>query len=74
LQALVSNGVSLSVRGAVAAAASLQPVKVSEAQQTAVVEYIGGRLEQLVAEQGVQVEVGECAEWLHRDSIHAALQ
>ncbi|KAG2494176.1 hypothetical protein HYH03_007534 [Edaphochlamys debaryana] len=56
LQALVSNGVSVSLRAAVAAAAALQPIPVSAAVQAEVLTYLGGRLEQLLSE-GAPAEV-----------------
>lgn len=59
LQALVSNKVSLSMKSAVSAAAGLQPQTVSDAQQAAVLDYISGRLEQLISDNGIQAEVGE---------------
>ncbi len=58
VQALVSNNVSLSIKRAVALSASLQPIPVSEAQQATIVEYISGRLGQLLADAGVQPEIG----------------
>jgi glycyl-tRNA synthetase len=59
LQALVSNNVSLSLRGAVALAAAQQPLAVSAAQQEAVVDFVSRRLEQLLVDSGVSAEAGE---------------
>ena len=58
----------------VAAASALQPVQVSAAQQAAVVEYISGRLEQLVAEQGVQVSQAHHAVAITRDGSRAHVE
>ncbi|GLC37301.1 hypothetical protein PLESTB_001138600 [Pleodorina starrii] len=57
LQSLVSNGVSLSLRAAVAAAAELQPIPVSGAVQSDVLSYLNGRLEQLLSDGGAPAEV-----------------
>eukprot|EP00878_Enallax_costatus_P022661 GHUV01024061.1.p1 GENE.GHUV01024061.1~~GHUV01024061.1.p1 ORF type:complete len:440 (+),score=146.68 GHUV01024061.1:25-1344(+) len=56
LQALVSNNVSLSLKDAVAMAAAQQPIKVSQQQQEAVLEFVGRRLEQLLVDSGVSTE------------------
>ncbi|KAF8057144.1 EDD1 [Scenedesmus sp. PABB004] len=56
LQALVSNGVPLSLRAAVALAAGEQPIPVSAEQQAAVLEFVGRRLEQLLVDSGVPPE------------------
>ena len=47
---------NLSVRKAVSQAAGLQPVPVSEQVQRDVCDYVAGRLEQLLTEQGVPAE------------------
>ncbi|KXZ51509.1 hypothetical protein GPECTOR_12g472 [Gonium pectorale] len=61
LQALVSNKVRVSLRAAVAAAAGLQPLPVSAAVQSDVLAYLGGRLEQLLADGGAPAEVVRAA-------------
>jgi hypothetical protein len=59
LQALVANGVSLSLKDAVAVTAAQQPIPVSTQQQEAVLEFVGRRLEQLLVDAGVSPEAGE---------------
>lgn len=56
LQALISNRVSVSLSAAVALAASLQPIAVSEQAQRDAVGYIRGRLEQVMVEGGASAE------------------
>ncbi|MEW5302291.1 MAG: hypothetical protein WDW36_005092 [Sanguina aurantia] len=56
LAALVSNGVSLSLRHIISLAAQLQPIPVSAAAQADVALYLNGRLEQLLAEAGASPE------------------
>jgi glycyl-tRNA synthetase len=55
-QTLVSNNVSLSLAAAVALAAHQQPIKVSDKQQAAVLDFVGRRLEQLLMDAGVSAE------------------
>ena len=49
---------SLSLRGAVAMASAEQPLAVSTKVQEDVVDYINGRLEQLLVDQGIPPEAG----------------
>lgn len=58
MQALVVNKVGLSLREAVAAAAKLQPITVSDKVAKDVVDYVQGRLEQLITDSGVPAEAG----------------
>ncbi|EFJ48902.1 hypothetical protein VOLCADRAFT_59982 [Volvox carteri f. nagariensis] len=57
LQTLVTNNVGVSLRAAVAAAAALQPIAVSDAVQSDVLSYVNGRLEQLLGDGGAPAEV-----------------
>lgn len=52
LQTLISNGVRGSMRGAVAAAAEVQPLDAGEGVQRDIVEFVTRRLEQLILDDG----------------------
>jgi hypothetical protein len=54
----VSNNVSLSLKAAVSLAAAQQPLSVTQQQQTAVLDFVGRRLEQLLSDAGVSAEAG----------------
>ena len=56
LQTLISNDAELDLSRAVATAAALQPVDVDAEQQAAVLDFVGRRLEQLLADRGYGVE------------------
>jgi hypothetical protein len=55
----VTNHVSLSLSGAVELAAAEQSIAVSTHHKKAVLDYIAGRLEQLLVDSGVSPEAGE---------------
>ena len=57
LQTLLSSGTRLDLRQAVTAAAELQPVPVSQRSRDAVFEFVTRRLEQLLVDSGIAVEV-----------------
>ena len=57
LQTLLGNGARLDLRQAITATAELQPVPVSQGSRDAVFEFVTRRLEQLLVDSGIAVEV-----------------
>mmetsp|Transcript_3453 Transcript_3453/g.7887 ORF Transcript_3453/g.7887 Transcript_3453/m.7887 type:complete len:1097 (-) Transcript_3453:1061-4351(-) len=74
LQALVGSGVSFDLPAAVRSAAQLQPLQVTDQVQQQVLDYVGGRLEQLVQDAGVPPELvrGVLAERGHNPALAVA--
>ncbi|CAD7695289.1 unnamed protein product [Ostreobium quekettii] len=56
LQTVISNRVRLNLRECVDLAAGIQPVDVAEASRAETLEFVQRRLEQLLADKGVQIE------------------
>lgn len=56
-QTLLHSGTRLDLREAIAAAAELQPIPATEESQSSVFEFVTRRLEQLLVDGGVMVEV-----------------
>jgi glycyl-tRNA synthetase len=61
LQALIGAGARMDLGAAVEAAAGVQPLAVSAESKAAVLDFIERRLEQLLADQGVQIEAVRAA-------------
>jgi glycyl-tRNA synthetase len=61
LQALIGAGARMDLGAAVEAAAGVQPLAVSAESKAAVLDFVERRLEQLLADQGVQIEAVRAA-------------
>jgi len=57
LQTLLDNDRGLDVQRAIAAAADLQPISVTAEARTAAFDFLARRLEQLLVDGGISVEV-----------------
>ncbi|EFN58140.1 hypothetical protein CHLNCDRAFT_141905 [Chlorella variabilis] len=73
LQALLAGGTRLDLGTAVAAAAAVQPCAVTPHSQAAVVEFVERRLEQLLSDAGVQVQIEAVRAALRERGRDAAL-
>jgi glycyl-tRNA synthetase len=57
MQTLLENGRGLDVRAAIAAASDLQPITVTAEAKSLAFDFLARRLEQLLVDSGISVEV-----------------